>query len=205
MFGQFQFYGHCPIDECLYFSKKCKHNCIALGTAVPDNSTYSVNTKQMSIPEILFYKGELIPKATTRNLNTLKKEGIFRIKNIVVLYYYVDWLNHGYTNELHMLNQLFESEFKSKYVDDISAQYPFNVKQLNISPALMYFLTLSKLFKSYKKSSKIPVESNLTDLLEVSVSTLNRIRSAFKAFLKTKDIQIFNKPQQRTKRRLQDE
>lgn len=181
LIGMFKFLQSCPITDCLYHTIKCTPGCIILGTCVPDVSTYGSLSKQFSIAEILYYKGEKIPKATLRSLNSLKKGGALKLRGIVILYYYSEWVNQKFHDEIAKLNTSFSSRMlKSELLINFLKQYPFCVPDLNISLGTLFYLLQKKNLKAFKEVSKVTVDLELTDILEVSQPDLKKVRSTLK-------------------------
>jgi hypothetical protein len=178
----FRFISKCPIEKCLYFTNRCVTKCIILDTSVPDVSTYGSLSKQFSVAEILYYKGETIPKATLRSLNSLKKGGALRLRGIVILYYYSEWVAQTHRDEISRLNEILQgSDFKTSLIKDVLDQYPLNIPDLNINLGILFFLVQRKEYKEFKRVSKVPVDIELADLFDLSQIVLNQVRATLKA------------------------
>lgn len=182
---QFRFYSECPLDECLYYTTKCDVGCILLGSSVPNNSTYGTLSKQLSIAEILFYKGDSIPRATVRSLSLLKKEGTFRLRSIVILHYYFEWLRQNRHDEINKLKAIMRRQnFRSRFLLELLNKYPFSVKFFSVTPTILLYMSLSANYKEFKKVCKIPVTIELADLMEISTTDLSKLKSIRKKLTK---------------------
>lgn len=183
----FSFYSECQIDECLYHTLKCDVGCILLGSSVPNNSTYGTLSKQLSIAEILFYKSDYIPKATIRTLSAFKREGSIRLKTVIILYYYLEWLRNTKRDDIINTRSIIKEQgLKSKLIGYMLKRYPLNVKMFNITSAVLLLLCDANNYKTFKVSCKVEVNVEIEELLEISNLELIQLRSLHSRLIEKK-------------------
>jgi hypothetical protein len=153
---------------------------------VPDNSTYGTLSKQLSVAEILYYKGDYIPKATVRSLSSLKKEGIFRLKSIIVLHYYIEWLRSAEFEAIKELDAKYRyNKFRHDILNTLQRKYPFNVTHFMVTPALILNVSLQVNYTKFREENKhrLPSIIELADLIEVGSDDLKQLRMIHKKLM----------------------
>jgi hypothetical protein len=150
---EFKFYALCPIEDCLHYTDQTSRSCILLDVSISDSAEYGLAEKHLSIPEILLYKRDSLNSISSRTASRLKKSGIERIKMLIALYYYIEYVvGHCYHSKL--LGKLSKAD--SNLIQSVLSAYPLNLKLLKVDAQIVlkvidpdYFSRFKSNFKQY--------------------------------------------------------
>jgi hypothetical protein len=178
----FHFYNSCPI-KCLYNSRKCKQNCIQLGTSK------LVENKSLSSAEILYYKGSELPVSTAKSINNMKKESVLRIQNLYAFNFYLEYVrNNYYEFRLSLTESQFHESITSTRVLNLLTRYPYNVKMFKITIPDLVLLFTEDFFSDFKEAKRVSEEMIYLDILCLKEIKIQKLRRVLTKYLKRKEI-----------------
>ena len=129
----------CSIESCKNWSHRTKHQCLEL-----DRTKTASETKIISDSELHLFKINE-EQVTTRWVSAQRKEAETRIKYIMVLKRYVDYL---------LSKPICKKVGIDEYAEKRLSKYPLNVKELGIVEGILPMLLNESLFSQFKATFK---------------------------------------------------
>lgn len=146
----------CCIRTCKNHTSVTKRRCIELDRVKPEGN------KVITDSEIRFYKYPNV-SITTRNVSKKRKEAVENVKNLIILYYFIQSLKSKAPLEARSIKRRKKLESK----------YPLNIEELEFKPYMWEYLNDENLSK-FMEGKNEPV--NIQTLLNISPKTYLKIK-----------------------------
>lgn len=162
----FMFMGQCPIKSCQYNTQQTSRGCLALDRKESSG-------KSMTDIELYHYKFKNT-NTNTRNVTTKRKTAIARVRNIIVLQYFIFYIEDKFSPE----EGLDYSPGVSRRVDELLNSYPLRIKRLKFKPWMLSFLLDEYVFSEYMESKVQNKNSdvNLKNMLDLVPKKLAKVQ-----------------------------
>lgn len=127
----------CDITTCKNYTSETQHHCIELDRKRP------IGAKQFSDAELNFYKFKK-RGVSTRLVQIYRKEAIDRVKHIVILQKFIEYL---------IENRKAEGSFTNSLVLRAEKRYPLRIKRLGWKNWMWQHLIVDQTFETFKTNA----------------------------------------------------
>ena len=162
----FMFMGQCSISSCQYNTTETSRGCLALDRKESSNKV---------ITDIELYHYKFKNKGVSqRNVNTKRKMAIARVRNIIILQYFIFYIEDKFSEE----EGLEYAAGISQRVDDLVNSYPLRIKRLKFKPWMLSFILDENIFEEYMEARVQNKNSdvNLKNMLDLVPKKLAKVQ-----------------------------
>ena len=162
----FAYLGKCPINTCQYHTTETSRGCLALDRKESSN-------KVITDIELHHYKFKNTG-ITQRNVNTKRKVAIGRVRNLIVLQYFIFYIEERFNEE----DGLQYEPGISQRVDALVNSYPLRIKRLKFKPWMLAFVLDESILQEYMDSAVQNKNSdvNLKNMLDLVPKKLAKVQ-----------------------------
>jgi hypothetical protein len=163
----FKFKGLCPIRTCQYNNRKTSRGCLSL-----DRKESS--TKSISDSELHYFKFSGSKSVNLRNVATRRKCAITRVKNIIILQYYIFYLFDNFKPEE---SEVYKQGISVR-VDTLISSYPLSIPRLKFKTWMLPHLVNENILQDYlnKSVSHLSSDINLKNMLNLVPKKLAKLQ-----------------------------
>lgn len=130
----FQFH-ECTINSCKNHTEVTITKCLAIDRVQPSGN------KIISDAELHLYKFS-DRKVSTRLISIKRKKAIMRVKGILILHAFIDYIRDGYREKA-------KKEYTCKIIDKLESSYPLKVRKLQFENWMWPYLTSKKVWRKF--------------------------------------------------------
>lgn len=162
----FAYIGKCSIRSCQYYTTETSRGCLSL-----DRKESS--SKAITDIELYHYKFKGGP-VTQRNVNTKRKLAVARVRNIIILQYFIFYIDEKFPED----EGLEYEAGVSQRVDDLISSYPLRIKRLKFKPWMLRFILDENILEEYMESNVQNKNSdvNLKNMLDLVPKKLAKVQ-----------------------------
>lgn len=125
----------CEVKTCKNHTTRTESGCLAIDRTIPDGN------KMISDSELHYYKFTGT-KVSTRIIALKRKKAIQRIKNLITLYKFVEYINSSCRPTI---------EFRGVFLQNKLRKYPFSVKKLEFRNWMLEYVVDDIVFQKFLK------------------------------------------------------
>ncbi len=141
----FHFNGKCPVRTCKFNTVRLDSGCMAKTLTATDNK------KIVSDHELMYHK---FSELNLAQVAAKRKEAILRVKKMLVLYEYIEFLKENCKLQ----------KCDSPVLNELLSVFPFKLKKLSLSVEILYHVN-DKTFAKFAEAKQLKEGFELIDVL----------------------------------------